>query len=164
MSHVSVRPGNLADVETIVAFNAAMAQETEGRGLDSERLHRGVEALLRDEQRGRYYLAQLRGDPRVVGQLMVTREWSDWRCGWFWWIQSVYVLPAARGAGVYRALHEAVRAAARAAGDVSGIRLYVDVTNRTAQQVYRAVGMHETEYRLFEEDWSATPGRVGKSE
>lgn len=163
MSGWRIRSAGESDVEVIAAFNMAMALETEGRRLEEPTLRRGVLAVVRDPRRGEYFLAGRgeSGESResLVGQLMITREWSDWRCGWFWWIQSVYVLPEARGAGVYRALHEHARAQAHAAGDVCGIRLYVDHDNQPAQRVYRAVGMRQTEYRLYEEDWSATPGR-----
>jgi ribosomal protein S18 acetylase RimI-like enzyme len=89
------------------------------------------------------------GRETVVGQLMLTREWSDWRDGWWWWIQSVYVAPDWRRRGVYRALHDAVVAEVDAAPDVCGIRLYVEPENETARATYRALGMVET-YRVME--------------
>jgi ribosomal protein S18 acetylase RimI-like enzyme len=146
---VRVRPAVAADREAIVAFNHAMALETEGRELDRAILGRGVARALPDPARGRYFVAEL--DGAVAGCLMVTTEWSDWRDGWFWWIQSVYVAPAARGRGVYAALHGHVREAARAAGDVVGLRLYAERHNERAQHTYRRLGMVETDYRLFEE-------------
>ncbi|MBW7906769.1 MAG: GNAT family N-acetyltransferase [Phycisphaerae bacterium] len=156
---LSIRRATPADAELIAAFNQAMAAETEGRRLDGATLAAGVRAVLREPARGVYYLAErseglsARGGA-VVGQLLLTYEWSDWRNGWFWWIQSVYVAPAARGGGVYRKLHEHVAALARAAGDVCGVRLYVDAGNAAAQAVYRRLGMTVTNYRLFETDWS----------
>ncbi len=152
----SVRAARPGDLATLVAFNASMARETEDRGLDEARLHRGVQHALQDPARGRYLVAERAG--RVVGALLLTREWSDWRDGWFWWIQSVYVLPEARGSGVYRALHAAVRDEARRDPEVCGIRLYVEQDNRGAQATYAAVGMARTHYVFFEEDFTATNG------
>jgi ribosomal protein S18 acetylase RimI-like enzyme len=149
VSSVAVRPARAADRDAVAAFNAAMARETEHRELDRATLARGVERGLADPAKGRYFVAEVDGE--VAGCLMVTTEWSDWRDGWFWWIQSVYVDPAHRGRGVYGALHEHVRATARAAGDVVGIRLYVEKDNTRAQRTYRKLGMTETDYRLYEE-------------
>lgn len=146
-----VRLATQDDLELLVDFNACLARESEGRELDTERLRRGVAAQLADPARGRYHLAER--DGAVLGGLAVTREWSDWRHGWFWWIQSVYVRPEARRGGVYRALHTAVRDAALAAGDVCGLRLYVERENHGAQRTYAAVGMAEAVYALWEEDF-----------
>ncbi|HEX5011576.1 MAG TPA: GNAT family N-acetyltransferase [Planctomycetota bacterium] len=150
---VTVRPATRADLDQLIAFNASMAQETEGKRLDPARLQPGVAAVLADTGRGRYLVAELGG--RVAGALLLTREWSDWRNGWFWWIQSVYVVPEARGRGVYRALHESVLAEARADTQVCGVRLYVDQDNRAAQATYAAVGMRRTHYLFYEEDFTA---------
>ena len=147
-----VRPAAPTDLEILVGFNAAMALETEGRRLDPERLRAGVSAALSDPARGAYRVAE--ADGRVVGALLLTREWSDWRNGWFWWIQSVYVAPDARGRGVYRALHESVLAEARADRDVCGVRLYVEQDNRSAQATYAAVGMHRARYMVYEDDFT----------
>jgi GNAT superfamily N-acetyltransferase len=149
MSDVHVRPAIEADLEILVAFNRAMAAETEDLGLDVERLRAGMLRVLRDPDRGRYSVAELDGE--VVGALMVTREWSDWRDAWFWWIQSVYVAPGARRRGVYSALHRAVLEQARGAGDVCGVRLYVESANRSAQTTYERLGMHAARYRLYEQ-------------
>ena len=148
---MQVRPARADDLEHLVACNAALARETEDRALDDSRLRRGVSALLADRIRGEYFLAT--EGARVDGCLLVTREWSDWRAGWFWWIQSVYVVPEARRKGVYRALHEDVLRRARAAGDVCGVRLYVDRDNRAAQSVYQRLGMTPTSYSVFETDF-----------
>ena len=144
----TVRPATTHDVATLVAFNAAMAQETEHRTLDRGRLHAGVANLLADPAKGAYRVAE--EDGRVVGCLMLTREWSDWRDGDFWWIQSVYVLPEARGRGVFRALWDSLEREARATGNVAGLRLYVEKDNARARGVYAALGMAETDYRLYE--------------
>jgi ribosomal protein S18 acetylase RimI-like enzyme len=146
---LAIRPARAGDLAAIAAFNAAMAEETEGRALDRAVLERGVGHAFEDPARGRYFVAEEGG--RVVGCLMITTEWSDWRDGWFWWIQSVYVASEARGRGVYAALHGHVRAAARAAGDVVGLRLYAERHNERAQRTYRRLGMAETGYLLFEE-------------
>ena len=152
MNKVSIRTATVADIETVATNNAAMAAETEGRRLDPETLRTGVRRVLADPTRGVYYLAELDGS--VVGQLLITREWSDWRDGWFWWIQSVFVAPEARRTGVYRVLHEHVVAEARRAGDVCGIRLYTERANTRAQQVYEQMGMTRSAYVMYEADWS----------
>ena len=147
---VTLRRARPEDGDTLVAFNRAMALETEGLALDDARLDRGVRALLADERKG-HYLVAVRGD-ELVGQLMITYEWSDWRDGTYWWIQSVYVARSARRTGVYRALHDRVLADARAQrGDrVVGVRLYVDRDNRVAQSTYAALGMSHARYDLYE--------------
>lgn len=146
-----IRRANPTDAEIVARFNAAMAEETEGRPLPLERVLSGVRRALADEAMGAYFIAEL--DGRAVGQMLITREWSDWRDGWFWWIQSVYVAPEARRTGVYRALHEYVEKAARSTPDVCGLRLYVDSENTSAQRVYERLGMTRTDYQLFEVDW-----------
>jgi len=136
----------------IAAFNLAMARETEDKALDPERLAAGVRAVFEDPARGDYAVAELGG--RVVGCLLLTREWSDWRDGTFWWIQSVYVAPEARGRGVFRALWEHVAAQARATPGVCGLRLYVERANERARSVYEAVGMRRSHYEMFEVDFA----------
>jgi ribosomal protein S18 acetylase RimI-like enzyme len=140
-----------AHLDALVHGNAAMAEESEGRALDRATLTRGVAAVFDDDRRG-FYLVAMRGDD-VVGQLMVTYEWSDWRAGTFWWIQSVYVWPEARRQGVYRALYEHLLALARADGGVCGVRLYVERDNRTARATYEALGMERAVYELYEVDF-----------
>ena len=108
----------------------------------------GVATILADASLGFYLVAEIDGNP--AGQLMVTYEWSDWRNGLFWWIQSVYVRPEFRRRGVYRALHRHVAEAAQAAGGVCGLRLYVEQENTTAQQVYESLEMHRTRYQMYE--------------
>ncbi len=152
MDDLRIRRANTSDAATIAAFNAAMARETEHLELDPVRLLAGVEAVLADEAKGFYVVAES-GTGRVVGQLMITFEWSDWRNGVFWWIQSVYVDQPARGAGVYKRLYEHIRSAATAAGNVCGLRLYVERDNSRAQEVYRRQGMQATAYQMFEVDF-----------
>ncbi len=151
------RAATADDARAIVAFNLAMARETEGRELDSERLARGVRRALADPARGRYLLAvDAGGVPRAA--LLVTTEWSDWRNGEFWWIQSVYVAPEARRRGAFATLWARVEAEARRDPDCCGLRLYVERENARAQATYAALGMIETDYRLWEIDFTDRAG------
>ena len=136
------------DAGILAGFNQAMALETEAKILPGAVVLPGVEAVLRDAGHGFYVVADTGGD--VVGALLVTYEWSDWRNGRIWWIQSVYVRPEYRRRGVYRALHAFVRDRARSTGGV-GLRLYVERGNAAAQRTYAALGMHETPYLVYEE-------------
>jgi len=145
---ILVRRASIADLDTVAIFNSAMAQETEGKNLNQARLRAGVEAVLQREALGFYLVAEVAGE--VVGQLLITTEWSDWRNGYFWWVQSVYVAPEHRRRGVYRALHNHVRKEALNRQDVCGVRLYVDRDNHIAQQVYRHLGMSRSHYDLYE--------------
>ncbi len=147
---VSVRPATLDDAEFLVRGNAQLAFETEDLSLDIDRLRRGVRAIFDDPARGFYLIAEVEG--ARVGQMMITYEWSDWRNGAFWWIQSVYTVPEVRRRGVFRALYAHAEALARQRDSVCGLRLYVDVHNRRAQETYRRCGMQETGYRMFEVD------------
>lgn len=151
-ANILVRTATARDAECIVEFNLALAAESEGRALWREVVTRGVARVLADPALGTYFVAEIAG--RVVGQLLITREFSDWRNGHFWWIQSVYTHADARRLGVYRALHEHVERAARAAGDVCGLRLYVDRDNVRAQQTYARLGLKATAYDFYEVDWS----------
>ncbi|MBS1796173.1 MAG: GNAT family N-acetyltransferase [Acidobacteria bacterium] len=145
---MKIRLAEETDVPALVEFNQAMALETEGKNLDAGVLRRGVEAVFDDDKKGFYAVAEEAG--RIVGGLMVTYEWSDWRDGWFWWIQSVYVLPDRRGRGVYRRLYEFVRERARDRR-VCGFRLYVERENEGAQKVYEKLGMKASYYLMYEE-------------
>ena len=136
-----------ADASTIIDFQLAMARETEELELDREVLTRGVNAVFADPTLGRYYIAE--SDNRVVGSLMITYEWSDWRNGMVWWIQSVYVLPELRGRGVYAGLYAHIKAIVEASA-VRGIRLYVDKRNVPAQKVYTRLGMNGEHYLVYE--------------
>ena len=146
-----VRRAAAADLDTLVAFNVAMAKESEDLGLDPATLRLGIDAVLNDPSRGLYFVAETGG--QVAGTLMITYEWSDWRNGRFWWIQSVFVVMQHRRQGIYRTLHRHVRTLARNDPSSCGIRLYVERENTGAQQTYHAMGMDETHYRLFEEEW-----------
>ncbi|MGH7251393.1 MAG: GNAT family N-acetyltransferase [Nitrospiraceae bacterium] len=155
LDRLIVRPGRIADVDVLVAFSEAMALETEGRGLDIDRLRRGTRRVFDSPTRGFYVVAELpqESSPGVIGQLLVTYEWSDWRDATFWWIQSVYVHPDWRRRGVYRRMHEYVRQQARSRHDVCGLRLYVEAANSGAQAAYRQVGLFPSSYRVLEEDF-----------
>lgn len=147
MSTLSIRPAHRNDVAFLVEGNASMALETENKHLDRAVLTRGVEAVFDEPRRGFYLIAERDGER--AGCLLITYEWSDWRCGDWWWIQSVYVTPQARRHGVFRALYAHVDAAARATPGVVGLRLYVEWENERAQTTYRSLGMEQEHYHFF---------------
>ncbi|MDA1194994.1 MAG: N-acetyltransferase [Planctomycetota bacterium] len=151
---VTVRSAAPADADAIVRFQLAMARETENKDLDAGTVYAGVRGLLARPAHGFYLIAERGGV--VAGSLMVTPEWSDWRGGFFWWVQSVYVDPAHRRQGLYRALYEEVLARGRALGEVIGVRLYVEGSNTGAREVYLRLGMQETGYRLYETSLSSS--------
>jgi GNAT superfamily N-acetyltransferase len=148
MENNSYREGRAADLERIVEFQLAMARETEDLELDRDVLARGVAAVFADPALGRYFVAE--ADGGVIASLMLTYEWSDWRNGMVWWIQSVYVVPDFRGRRVYAGLYEHVQRLAAADAGVRGIRLYVDRRNVRAQEVYTRLGMNGEHYQVFE--------------
>ncbi|HUF62197.1 MAG TPA: GNAT family N-acetyltransferase [Verrucomicrobiales bacterium] len=143
-----VRLARAADLDTLVAYNLLLARETEAKELDRSTLQAGVAALLADPALGRYLVAEL--DHGVVGQTMITYEWSDWRNGTIWWLQSVYVDRAYRGRGVFRELFAHVRRAAAAEPGVAGLRLYVEQENLRAREVYQRLGLGPTGYLVME--------------
>jgi ribosomal protein S18 acetylase RimI-like enzyme len=151
MQSMTIRMAHDADKDMLAANHRAMALETENKTLDVETTLQGTKAVLEDKSKGFYLIAERAG--QMVGQLLITYEWSDWRSGTFWWIQSVYVLPEARRTGVYKALYDYVLSAAKQAGDVCGVRLYVDKDNVRAQATYKAMGMHLAHYDLYEIDF-----------
>lgn len=146
--NITVGKASSDDVDAIAQFNIAMAAETEDLALNPSTVHAGVTGVLNDTNRGFYLVARSEGKP--VGSLMITYEWSDWRNGNLWWIQSVYVMPSARKQGIFRLLYDNVISLAKQDGDAAGVRLYVEKDNRGAQEVYRKLGMSETAYRVFE--------------
>jgi len=150
-SPLQIRPAQPNDVATIAQFNIDLASETENRQLEPERVLAGVAAFIADPGKGFYLVAER--DGQVAGQLMVTYEWSDWRNGVFWWLQSVFVLPQYRRAGVFKALFSHLEAQARRRPDVCGLRLYVDAENRRAQGVYSRLGMGQSRYLFYETDF-----------
>lgn len=163
-AHIVVRQAGYADVDALVEFSAAMAQETEGRSLDRDRLRDGTLAVLEGPERGFFIVAEVldRDRSRLAGQLMVTFEWSDWRNGVFWWVQSVYVDQAWRRQGVYRAMHAAIVAKATADPQVCGIRLYVEHNNHEAQTVYQRAGLVPSGYVVYEQDF-VLPKVIGQA-
>ncbi len=150
MSDITVRLGTPGDVDALVASQQAMARETEGKTLDPAQLSKGVTAVFNSPDKGFYLVAQTSDE--IVGTILITYEWSDWRNATFWWVQSVYVDPSWRRRGVYRAMHEYVRETASARKDVCGLRLYVDRDNHVAQQTYADLGMVNSHYDMYEMD------------
>ncbi len=146
---IRIRTAEPQDIETIVELNMAMAWETEHVNLSQDILTRGIRAVFDDADRGFYVVAE--SDGRVVGCLLITFEWSDWRCGLFWWIQSLYIRPMFRRQGIFRHLHEFVKVKAVDRCDVCGIRLYVEQSNHVAQRAYEQIGMHARSYRMYEQ-------------
>ena len=148
MSRFDIRTATLGDLEKIVDFNVRLADESEGMSLDRATLRDGVRAVLSHATRGSYYVAC---DGGVVGQMMHTREWSDWRNGDIWWIQSVYVHPDYRRRGVCRALYDHLKALAASEPGVVGLRLYVERENATAQATYAGLGMRNAGYLVMQD-------------
>lgn len=146
---LSIRKAELADAAAISRFNQAMALETEGKALLPDVVDAGVLRLLQQPSFGFYVVAADAG--RIVACLLVTHEWSDWRNGLFWWIQSVFVEADWRRRGVYRDLYDHVQMLADAQGGVCGFRLYVEKDNAVAQQTYAALGMAPTDYLIYEQ-------------
>ncbi|MBO2661325.1 GNAT family N-acetyltransferase [Shewanella algae] len=144
-----IRKGTPKDTEALVAFNQAMAQETEGLALDSDTLRRGVSTLLENPAKGFYLVAEIEGE--IAGSLMVTFEWSDWRAADYYWIQSVYIKPEHRQKGIYRALYHEVKTLAEKQGGAASFRLYVEQENTRAQQAYQSLGMSQSHYLMYEE-------------
>jgi len=147
---IRIRPATPDDVSLMARWAEAMAFETEHKHLDHDTVLRGIQIGLKDPERASYFMAEIGGEP--VGTLMVTKEWSDWRCGWWWWIQSVYVAPEQRRKGVYRALYAYILTLARADQEVCGLRLYVERENVSAQSTYEFLGMADAGYRMYEVD------------
>ena len=145
---ITVRAARADETDLLATWAATMAWETEHKRLDPDTLRCGIAAVFAVPQRGRYFIAEREGV--AAGTLMLTTEWSDWRCGDWWWIQSVYVAPEHRRCGVFAALYRHVEAAAHADADVCGLRLYVEKENAIAQQTYVGLGMDDAGYRMFE--------------
>ena len=143
-----IRLATSADINPIAAFQLSMAEESEGKALDPQVVAEGVRGVLDQIHRGQYFLAESEG--RVVGSLLITYEWSDWRNASFWWIHGVYVEPASRRQGVYSAMHNHILRIARSNPGVCGVRLYVDHENKTAQSTYSSLGMYKSRYDLYE--------------
>lgn len=159
LEHLTIRRARPEDVATIVSFSAAMALETEGRHLDRARLREGTIAMLESPVHGHFMVAEVThsGQPQLVGQLMITHEWSDWRNAAFWWIQSVYVDPTWRRRGVFTRIYQAVMQEARAQLHVCGVRLYVDKDNPVAHTTYERLGLLRSTYQIYEADFVLPP-------
>jgi GNAT superfamily N-acetyltransferase len=143
-----VRKATKKDVEFIVQCQIKMAMETEGLELDKEILEKGVGSIIEDSNKGEYFIEF--SEEGNKGMLLITKEWSDWRNAWIWWIQSVYVLDDFREKKVYSNLYQHIKKLAIESNEVRGIRLYVDKTNSKAQQVYSKLGMNGEHYATFE--------------
>lgn len=146
---ITVRKASEDDVTSISQFNIQMAWETERKELDKQTITAGVRSLFHKPEYGFYMVAETGNE--IVATLMITHEWSDWRNGLFWWIQSVYVKPDYRRQGIYRSMYDAVLKLAKNHPEVCGCRLYVEKENITAQKTYKALGMSETHYKMYEE-------------
>ncbi|PZC50249.1 MAG: N-acetyltransferase, GNAT superfamily (includes histone acetyltransferase HPA2) [Chloroflexi bacterium] len=148
--NITVREATREDTESIVRFQQGMAVETEGKVLDEALLRDGITEIFDSTQKGFYLVAEVNNV--VVGSLLITYEWSDWRNATFWWIQSVFVDANWRRKGVYRSMHDYVVNVAKSRKDICGIRLYVERTNTIAQQTYKDLGMSHSHYDLYETD------------
>lgn len=146
---ITIRKATEADANSIIEFNIEMALETENKVLKRNEIEPGVKNLFANPEFGFYLVAEDHG--KALASLMVTYEWSDWRNGLFWWIQSVYVLPGYRRQGIYRRMYEAIMRMGDSESGVCGYRLYVEKENTIAQKTYRSLGMEETHYKMFEE-------------
>lgn len=145
---MSIRKANLNDVETIAKFNYNLAYETENKELNMDVLRKGVENLIKDNSKGQYYVYTI--DEKIVGQIMYTYEWSDWRNKTFLWVQSVYVDKEHRKKGVFKSLYNHVKSFCDNDDSIAGIRLYVEKQNKNAQSTYKSLGMTECEYDMYE--------------
>jgi GNAT superfamily N-acetyltransferase len=152
---MKIRKARPADALVISDFNRRLAMETESLSLDPATVKHGVRALFKDPAKGIYFVAEECG--AVIGQVLVTTEWSDWRNGNFWWIQSVYVAHDHRREGVFGALFEHIQQLAKSKRAVCGLRLYVEADNRRAQRVYERFGMNRTHYKIYETTFRQTP-------
>jgi GNAT superfamily N-acetyltransferase len=146
--NIAIRQADLTDAAVVTDFNLRLARESEGLDLSPACVASGVAAVLGDAARGLYFVAEVSGE--IAGQVMITYEWSDWRNGNLWWLQSVYVLPRFRQLGVFRALFSHVRELARKSPDVCGLRLYMHADNARARRCYESLGMRHTKYEVFE--------------
>ncbi len=145
---MEVRKAKTIELIHIVSFQQKMAMETESLELDSNILNKGVQAVFDDPAKGTYYVAV--ENDNIIGSLMITYEWSDWRNGQVYWIQSVYVLPEHRGKGVYKQMYLHLKEQVEKSPDVRGLRLYVEKDNVNAQKVYSKLGMDGEHYKMFE--------------
>lgn len=155
---ITIRKARLSDAARIADYNTHLALETEDKRLDADTVRCGVQALLSDPTKGVYFLAEVNG--KVVGQLSITREWSDWRNAWFWWVQSVYVEAAFRGQGVYTRLFRHAWSTAEQEGGVCAFRLYVESDNDRARATYERLGMKRSSYLFYEQEIKPVSERI----
>ena len=148
---VNIRKAMFKDIEKITGYNVQMAMETEDKKLERSEVLKGVKAVIEDSHKGFYLVAEKRDEKiGIVGQLMITFEWSDWRNKCFWWIQSVYVDKNFRNQKIFTSLYRELLQLARSREDIGGLRLYVQEHNESAKKVYEALGMNKTSYEIFE--------------
>ena len=145
---IEIRKGRLSDLECIVELQLRMAQETEGLRLDRDVVSRGVQGVFQEPARGTYWVAEEKGE--LLGMLLAIPEWSDWRNGTVLWIHSLYVIPEARRRGVFKKLYLNLKKQVEQSPELMGLRLYVDKTNKPAQEVYEKLGMSKEHYELYE--------------
>ncbi len=145
---VQIRNAREEDCERIVRFQMAMALETEALQLEKLTVWEGVMNVLRDAEKGKYFVAQI--EDAVVGSLLITMEWSDWRSRWILWLQSVYVLPEHRNKGIFKKMYGFIKTLAEEDKEVAGLRLYVDKSNKKAIEVYRKLGINGDHYQVLE--------------
>lgn len=145
-----IQTANISDAPSIANFQVLMAMESEGTSIEYSQVLKGVSEAITDPNKGTYIIARS-DENEPIASLFVTREWSDWHGVWYWWIQSVYVNPAFRRQGVYKAMYNHVKSMAKDS-NVTTIRLYVDKTNATGLSTYRSIGMHESHYVIYEEE------------
>ncbi|MBN2639366.1 MAG: GNAT family N-acetyltransferase [Bacteroidales bacterium] len=145
---IQIRTANEEDHEVIAKFQVLMAKETEDLELNQHQVQTGVLSVMRDPEKGKYYVAVSEG--KIIASLLITYEWSDWRSKWVWWMQSVYVLPEMRRQGIFQKMYHHIKEWAQKEDEVGGLRLYVDKTNSRAMQVYSRLGMDGDHYRVFE--------------
>lgn len=145
---LEIRLATLADLPALIEGNQGVAFETEQLVLTETTLGPGIQAILEDRHKGMYWVASPLNGP-VVGQTLITYEWSDWRNAPIWWLQSVYVWPHARGQGVFKALLAHIETEAKKAG-ARDIRLYADTTNQAAHRTYQQLGFSTGHYQVFE--------------
>ncbi|MDZ7738340.1 MAG: GNAT family N-acetyltransferase [Bacteroidales bacterium] len=147
MKNLFIREARIIDAEEIIAFQKKMAMETEDMDLDHDIINQGVHAVFADPHKGSYYVAEYKGE--VIGSLLITYEWSDWRNSFVWWLQSVYIIPEHRRKGIFKEMYLHVKETALQ-NNVSGLRLYVEQENVNAQKTYEAMGMKSDHYRMYE--------------
>ncbi|MFK5857245.1 MAG: GNAT family N-acetyltransferase [Bacteroidota bacterium] len=145
---IKIRLASKFDVPVISKFQIEMAKETENYDLDKDTVDKGVISVFRDPQKGKYYIAT--DEDKIIASLLITHEWSDWRNSWVYWIQSVYVITEKRGQGVFKMMYNHILEYVKNNNEVAGLRLYVDIKNTAARNVYGKIGMNGDHYQVFE--------------